>query len=209
MHATAHKYMQTNARAHTCGAAHTHTRTHARAHAHTRTSTRAHTTPITITTPAATNRRPLTATDRISTPTTRYLSWFSEEAKRIDGSLIQAGAANQRIVVMKQPVGVCALITPWNFPSAMLARKVCLFVCLFALACYVRTIASWCLLHVECGRVCVCCTLSVDACVFVCVCVCVCVCCVLTHRANIAVCSDHVDAITCRSAQRLPRDALL
>ncbi|MEO0700456.1 MAG: aldehyde dehydrogenase family protein, partial [Pseudomonadota bacterium] len=53
-----------------------------------------------------------------------YLEWFAEEAKRTYGDVIPAPANDRRIVVIKQPVGVCAAITPWNFPNAMLARKV-------------------------------------------------------------------------------------
>ncbi len=52
-----------------------------------------------------------------------YLEWFAEEAKRVYGETIPAPASDQRIVVIRQPVGVCAAITPWNFPNAMLARK--------------------------------------------------------------------------------------
>jgi succinate-semialdehyde dehydrogenase/glutarate-semialdehyde dehydrogenase len=52
-----------------------------------------------------------------------YLQWFAEEAKRVYGDTIPAQANNQRIVVLKQPVGVVAAITPWNFPNAMIARK--------------------------------------------------------------------------------------
>lgn len=52
-----------------------------------------------------------------------YIEWFSEEAKRAYGDVIPAPSANQRIIVVRQPVGVCAAITPWNFPNAMLARK--------------------------------------------------------------------------------------
>jgi len=53
-----------------------------------------------------------------------YLEWFAEEAKRIDGDLIAPPSNDRRILVLRQPVGVCAAITPWNFPNAMLARKV-------------------------------------------------------------------------------------
>ncbi|MEO8366710.1 MAG: NAD-dependent succinate-semialdehyde dehydrogenase [Pseudoxanthomonas sp.] len=53
-----------------------------------------------------------------------FLEWFGEEAKRMYGDLIPAHAADKRIMVMRQPIGVVAMITPWNFPSAMLARKV-------------------------------------------------------------------------------------
>ncbi len=52
-----------------------------------------------------------------------YIEWFAEEAKRIYGDVIPPLANNQRILVTKQPVGVVATITPWNFPNAMLARK--------------------------------------------------------------------------------------
>ncbi len=53
-----------------------------------------------------------------------FLEWFAEEAKRIYGDLIPGHQADKRIMVMKQPVGVVASITPWNFPNAMIARKV-------------------------------------------------------------------------------------
>lgn len=52
-----------------------------------------------------------------------YVEWFAEEAKRIYGDVIPPHAAGNRIMVLKQPVGVVAAITPWNFPSAMIARK--------------------------------------------------------------------------------------
>ncbi len=52
-----------------------------------------------------------------------YLEWFAEEAKRIYGDTIPSPSPDNRIVVIKQPVGVCAAITPWNFPNAMLMRK--------------------------------------------------------------------------------------
>lgn len=53
-----------------------------------------------------------------------YLEWYAEEAKRVYGDTIPASTNAQRIVCIKQPVGVVACITPWNFPSAMLARKI-------------------------------------------------------------------------------------
>ena len=53
-----------------------------------------------------------------------YIEWFAEEAKRIYGDVIAPSSANQRILVIKQPVGLVAAITPWNFPCAMLARKI-------------------------------------------------------------------------------------
>ncbi|MBL8201368.1 MAG: NADP-dependent succinate-semialdehyde dehydrogenase [Chromatiales bacterium] len=52
-----------------------------------------------------------------------FLEWFGEEAKRVYGDVIPGHAKDRRIVVIKQPVGVVAAITPWNFPSAMIARK--------------------------------------------------------------------------------------
>lgn len=52
-----------------------------------------------------------------------FIEWFSEEAKRVYGDTIPAPSSDKRIVVLKQPVGVVASITPWNFPNAMIARK--------------------------------------------------------------------------------------
>lgn len=54
----------------------------------------------------------------------QFIKWNAEEGKRIYGEIIPPSSPNQRISVIKQPVGVCALITPWNFPGAMVARKV-------------------------------------------------------------------------------------
>ena len=53
-----------------------------------------------------------------------YIEWFSEEAKRIYGDTIPHPSNDKRIVIIKQPVGVVACITPWNFPNAMLTRKI-------------------------------------------------------------------------------------
>lgn len=52
-----------------------------------------------------------------------YLEWFAEEAKRVYGDTIPGHAADNRISVIKQPIGVTAAITPWNFPNAMITRK--------------------------------------------------------------------------------------
>jgi succinate-semialdehyde dehydrogenase/glutarate-semialdehyde dehydrogenase len=52
-----------------------------------------------------------------------YIEWFAEQAKRIDGDVIPGPSPDKRIVCIKQPVGVCAAITPWNFPNAMITRK--------------------------------------------------------------------------------------
>ncbi len=53
-----------------------------------------------------------------------FVEWFAEEAKRTYGDVIPQTIANQRLLVLKQPIGVCAAITPWNFPAAMITRKV-------------------------------------------------------------------------------------
>ena len=52
-----------------------------------------------------------------------YVEWFAEEAKRVYGDTIPMAQKGKRIIVMKEPIGVCAAITPWNFPSAMITRK--------------------------------------------------------------------------------------
>ena len=52
-----------------------------------------------------------------------FIEWFSEEGKRIYGDTIPTVAMDKRIMVTKEPIGVCAAITPWNFPSAMITRK--------------------------------------------------------------------------------------
>ena len=53
-----------------------------------------------------------------------FIEWFAEEAKRVYGDIIPGHQPDKRILVMKQPVGVVGSITPWNFPNAMIARKV-------------------------------------------------------------------------------------
>lgn len=65
-----------------------------------------------------------------------FVEWFAEEGKRLYGETIPGHQADKRIVVLRQPIGVVAAITPWNFPNAMIARKVapalaagCTFVC--------------------------------------------------------------------------------
>jgi succinate-semialdehyde dehydrogenase / glutarate-semialdehyde dehydrogenase len=52
-----------------------------------------------------------------------FIKWFAEEARRVHGETIPSPSANGRILVQKQPVGVVAAITPWNFPNAMITRK--------------------------------------------------------------------------------------
>src|SRR3954469_16042316 len=51
-----------------------------------------------------------------------FIEWFAEEGKRAYGEVIPAHAADRRIVVLKQPIGVVGAITPWNFPNAMITR---------------------------------------------------------------------------------------
>ncbi|WP_237152201.1 NAD-dependent succinate-semialdehyde dehydrogenase [Oryzibacter oryziterrae] len=53
-----------------------------------------------------------------------FVKWFAEEARRIGGMTIPSPTPDRRIVVLKEPVGVCGIITPWNFPNAMITRKV-------------------------------------------------------------------------------------
>ncbi|QRX84208.1 NADP-dependent succinate-semialdehyde dehydrogenase [Glaciimonas sp. PAMC28666] len=53
-----------------------------------------------------------------------FIEWFAEEGKRAGGDTIPSTSPNNRIVVIKEPIGVCAAITPWNFPAAMITRKV-------------------------------------------------------------------------------------
>ncbi len=53
-----------------------------------------------------------------------FVKWFAEEARRIDGTVIPAPTNDRRILTLKEPVGVSAIITPWNFPNAMITRKV-------------------------------------------------------------------------------------
>jgi succinate-semialdehyde dehydrogenase len=53
-----------------------------------------------------------------------FIEWFAEEGKRVYGDVIPTFAGNKRIVVLKEPIGVVAAITPWNFPNAMITRKV-------------------------------------------------------------------------------------
>ncbi|WP_411840398.1 NAD-dependent succinate-semialdehyde dehydrogenase [Paracoccus sp. ME4] len=53
-----------------------------------------------------------------------FIKWFAEEARRIEGQIIPAPTTDRRILAMREPVGVSAIITPWNFPNAMITRKV-------------------------------------------------------------------------------------
>src|SRR5690606_34092968 len=53
-----------------------------------------------------------------------FVEWFAEEAKRVNGETLPTFDNNRRLLVLRQPIGVCAAITPWNFPLAMITRKV-------------------------------------------------------------------------------------
>ncbi len=53
-----------------------------------------------------------------------FIEWFAEEAKRVYGDVIPSHATGKRIIVIKQPIGIVAAVTPWNFPNAMITRKV-------------------------------------------------------------------------------------
>lgn len=53
-----------------------------------------------------------------------FIEWFAEEAKRVSGSIPSTTSSDKRLIVMKQPIGVCVAITPWNFPNAMITRKI-------------------------------------------------------------------------------------
>lgn len=53
-----------------------------------------------------------------------FVEWFSEQARRVNGEILPSNTADKRLLVTREPVGVCAAITPWNFPAAMITRKV-------------------------------------------------------------------------------------
>lgn len=67
--------------------------------------------------------KPLTESRGEMTYANSFIEWFSEEGKRVYGDTIPAENSDLRYVILKQPVGVCAAITPWNFPAAMITRK--------------------------------------------------------------------------------------
>jgi succinate-semialdehyde dehydrogenase/glutarate-semialdehyde dehydrogenase len=67
--------------------------------------------------------KPLTESRGEITYAASFIEWFAEEAKRIAGDVIPAPMASQRLIVTREPIGVCAAITPWNFPAAMITRK--------------------------------------------------------------------------------------
>ena len=53
-----------------------------------------------------------------------FVEWFAEEARRVNGEIVPPNTVDKRLLVTREPVGVCAAITPWNFPAAMITRKV-------------------------------------------------------------------------------------
>lgn len=68
--------------------------------------------------------KPLTEASGEIVYAANFIRWFAEECRRIDGDILQSAQQNQKLLVLKQPIGVCGAITPWNFPSAMITRKV-------------------------------------------------------------------------------------
>lgn len=70
------------------------------------------------------NGKPLTDARGEVTYAANFFEWFSEEAPRAYGDAIPASVPGNRVFTIKEPVGVCALITPWNFPAAMITRKI-------------------------------------------------------------------------------------
>ena len=67
--------------------------------------------------------KPLAESKNEITYAASFFEWFGEEAKRVAGETLQSPWPDRRIVVTREPIGVCAAITPWNFPSAMITRK--------------------------------------------------------------------------------------
>src|SRR3546814_7599382 len=53
-----------------------------------------------------------------------FVEWFAEQAKRVSGDILASPNKANRMLVLNEPIGVCAAITPWNFPNAMITRKV-------------------------------------------------------------------------------------
>ena len=70
------------------------------------------------------NGKPLADAKGEVTYASNFFQWFSEEAPRVGGDFIPASVPGNRVVTLRQPVGVCGLITPWNFPAAMVTRKI-------------------------------------------------------------------------------------
>ena len=78
-----------------------------------------------------------------------FIRWFAEEAKRLDGDVLTSKSSQQRYLVLKQPIGVCAAITPWNFPNAFycistgIFRSSCRLARWYFAGCYWSFIRNW------------------------------------------------------------------
>lgn len=70
------------------------------------------------------NGKPIADAKGEVTYAANFFEWFAEEAPRLNGTTIQASVPGNRVFTIKEPVGVCGLITPWNFPAAMITRKI-------------------------------------------------------------------------------------
>jgi succinate-semialdehyde dehydrogenase/glutarate-semialdehyde dehydrogenase len=68
--------------------------------------------------------KPLSESKNEVTYAASFFEWFGEQAKRIEGDILESPGRDRRILVTREPIGVCAAITPWNFPAAMITRKV-------------------------------------------------------------------------------------
>jgi succinate-semialdehyde dehydrogenase/glutarate-semialdehyde dehydrogenase len=68
--------------------------------------------------------KPLSESKAEVTYAASFFEWFGEQAKRIEGDVLESPGRDRRILVTREPIGVCAAITPWNFPAAMITRKV-------------------------------------------------------------------------------------
>jgi succinate-semialdehyde dehydrogenase/glutarate-semialdehyde dehydrogenase len=68
--------------------------------------------------------KPLSESTGEVTYAASFFEWFAEQGKRIEGDILESPSRDRRILVTKAPIGVCAAITPWNFPAAMITRKV-------------------------------------------------------------------------------------
>lgn len=71
------------------------------------------------------NGKPLAEAAGEVTYGTTFIDWFAEESRRVYGDIIPSPVKSRKILVMKQPIGVAGMITPWNFPNAMITRKAC------------------------------------------------------------------------------------
>src|SRR5690625_2889480 len=70
------------------------------------------------------NGKPLPSARSEVNEAIEYVEWYAEEAKRIYGDTLPASHADKHLMVLREPIGVCAAITPWNFPMSMITRKI-------------------------------------------------------------------------------------